>query len=853
MTASSSHVRSALKWALVAAVFLHGCAKGSDDQPGGDRPGAPGVNGSSGAGAGDPNQPGADGPNAVPDDVGITKTDPCFTAEQSFAWELYGGVFSRCIGCHNDFGLARQVGVSLRLTFPGEPDFAAKNVTVLKSYAPVTVDVDGAKMPILLAKPTARTSHMGGEVIPPDGPEAQLLESFVAKLVDAPSCKETPPDNAVLALQGLTLASPRETLARAKFLLTGQVATPEEIDALPDTEAMLDEQLDALMETDAFLDRAQEMFGDWLLTDAYSSLVRGDDLLNQVRDYPQTSFFQPLCTPERDFRCCDAAAGEACCINLAADTSVCTPEAEDISIDAVAREPLALVRHIVKNNLPMTELVTADYGMANPYSAVMYGLSDAQRATMFDTEVSNDASEWKPMLLSATPQNNLRIETGGYPHVGVLSMPTMLVRYPSSTSNQQRTRSARVILDRFLAIPVMKLSDFSTARLPPDADLELATQQYPACTVCHAAIDPIAGHFQNFGSTGQYRTSSRGRLAEHLPEPSFLGTPLAMGTGDPLRALGLQVAQHPRFGLGVLTPVLADLIGTEILTPPNDMLAEDYKARYLAFRIQQIEVQRLRREFAGPAGLRLKPLVKAIVKGAFFRAVAAPTDLDEITAKALAIAGVGVGALLTPEQMARKIESVTGLTYRSGLAPDGRDMFRSFREFRLMFGGTDWDATPNRYRDPNAMSVRIAMRAANQVACLAVPQDFAIIDPAARRLFPNVDLTTTPDGSGQTAIRQEISRLHRLLLGENLEEGHAELEATYQLFVAARQALTGGSQGGGGQRGGVQCEATTDFTVAETPYPTATHRVVDSDPNNTLRPWIAVVAYLMSDGRFFLQ
>jgi hypothetical protein len=846
MTATRSGVRrNVLEWSLAAALAcVSGCAKGGDEGPGADRPGTPGTHGS--GGAGDPGQPG--GPMAMPDDVGITKTDPCFTPEQSFAWELYGGVFSRCIGCHNDFGLARQVGVSLRLTFPGEPDFAHKNVQVLSSYAAIMVDVEGSAMPILLAKPTARTSHMGGEVIAPDGPEARLLESFVQKLADPPSCRETPPDNAELALEGLELASPRATFARAKFLLSGQVATPEELDALPDEEAMLDEQLDALMQTDAFLERVQEMFADWLLTDAYSSLVRGDQLFNQMRDYPQTSFFQPLCTPERDFRCCDSAAGEACCIDLASDPSVCTPEAEDLSVDAVAREPLELIKHVVKNDLPMTELATANYGMANPYSAVVYGLTDAQRATMFDTDPSNDATEFKPMLLAPTPQNALRIESGGYPHVGVLSMPTTLVRYPSSTSNQQRTRSARVVLERMLAIPVMKLSDFSTARLPPDADLELATQDYPACTVCHAAIDPIAGHFQNFGSTGQYRTSSRGRLAEHLPEPSFLGTALAMGSGDPLRALGLQIAQHPRFGLGVLMPVLADLIGTEILTPPNDMLVEDYKARYLAFRIQQVEVQRLRREFVGPSGLRLKPLVKAIVKGRFFRAVSAPADLDEVTADALAIAGVGVGALLTPEQMARKIESATGLTYRSGLQPDGRDMFRSFREFRLMFGGTDWDATPQRYRDANAMSVRIAMRAGNQVACLAVPQDFAIIDPGSRRLFRNVDLDTTPDGGGEALIRQEIRRLHRLLLDEDLPDGHPELEATYQLWVQAREAVQAG-----GSRARMSCDATTSFTAEETPYPTATHRVIDGDPNFTLRPWIAVVAYLISDGRFFLQ
>src|SRR5688572_4941387 len=44
----------------------------------------------------------------IPDAVGVTVTEPCFTPQQSFAFELYGPVFSRCIGCHNEFGLARQ-------------------------------------------------------------------------------------------------------------------------------------------------------------------------------------------------------------------------------------------------------------------------------------------------------------------------------------------------------------------------------------------------------------------------------------------------------------------------------------------------------------------------------------------------------------------------------------------------------------------------------------------------------------------------------------------------------------------------------------------------------------------------
>jgi hypothetical protein len=534
----------------------------------------------------------------------------------------------------------------------------------------------------------------------------------------------------------------------------------------------------------------------------------------------------------------------------------------DQAIDAVAREPLELVRHIVRNDLPLTELVTANYALVNPLSATIYGVPDAQRAALFDTDPANDASEFRVLPVTATAQNSLRQSadgTGAYPHVGILTMPSSLVRYPSSSSNQQRTRGARLVLERLLAIPVMKLSDFSTAKLPNDADLELATQEYPACTVCHAAIDPIAGHFRNFGSAGEYRPGGNNggnrQNQTHLPPPTFLdASQPTTDTRDPLRWLAEQISRHDRYALGVLMPVLADLIGTAILSPPTDTLGEEYQAKYIAYRMQQLEIQRLRREFAGPFGLRLKPLVKAIVMGPFFRATGT-TETDETARRALAIAGVGPGTLLTPEQLARKIESATGMTYRSGRDPTGRDLFRGFREYRLMFGGTDWDATPERYREPNAMSVRIALRMGNEVSCVAVSQDLSIKDPAARKLFRNVTLTTTPDAGGEAAIRTEIRRLHRWLLNEELPDGHPELEATYQLWVAARATATGstGSGGRSGGGGGFRCGATASFTTAETPYPDDTHDAISSDPDGTVRAWMAVTSYLLADGRFFLQ
>jgi hypothetical protein len=543
------------------------------------------------------------------------------------------------------------------------------------------------------------------------------------------------------------------------------------------------------------------------------------------------------------------------------DPAVCTDQQNTLAIDAIAREPLELVKHVIRKGLPLTELVTANYGMINPYSAVVYGFSPEQRAALFDADESNDATEFRPIPLAPMADNALRASPdGSYPYAGVLTMPSTLVRYPSSASNQQRTRGSRVILERMLAIPVMKLADFSTAKLPADADLELATQEYAACTVCHSAIDPISAHFRNFGSSGNYNPASsrqgggRQQQPSHLPAASFLDQVQPAGsTEDPARWLGQQVAQQGRYALGMLLPVLADLIGAEILTPPNDVLEPNYAAKYLAWRMQQIEIQRLRREFAGPSALRLKPLVKSIVKGSFFRAAGSGTSLDQVSTDALALAGVGPGTLLTPEQMARKIESATGITYRAGRSATGRDMFRSFQDYRLMFGGTDWDATPERYRDPNAMSVRIALRMGSEVACVAVPQDLSLISRDSRRLFRNVDVATTPEAGGEAAIRAEIRRLHRLLLNEDLPDGDAELQATYALWLASYQSAT--SAGGRGSTGGgsrtARCQATASYTAEATPYPTDTNQVVNADP--TVRAWVAVLAYLLADGRFFLQ
>jgi hypothetical protein len=122
------------------------------------------------------------------------------------------------------------------------------------------------------------------------------------------------------------------------------------------------------------------------------------------------------------------------------------------------------------------------------------------------------------------------------------------------------------------------------------------------------------------------------------------------------------------------------------------------------------------------------------------------------------------------------------------------------------------------------MSNGIQLRIANQVACERVA---AGLD-AGGTLFPFASSADVPDtAAGRDRIRRNIQFLHRRLLGEDLTLDDPEIQTTYQLFLDVR-AL-----------------GRTDIPAACRGGGTAT------DGEGTIIPWMAVVAYLLSDFRFF--
>ena len=185
---------------------------------------------------------------------------------------------------------------------------------------------------------------------------------------------------------------------------------------------------------------------------------------------------------------------------------------------SAVRAPLELIAHVVEHDLPYTDILTANYVMANPKAAEAYGAD-----TEFDDP--NDVHEFKPsefarVLLERRNENTYRepladsdcesyiVDPGNlaidYPHAGILNSPVFMLRYPTTATNRNRARS-RWTYYHFLGLDVEKSASRTTdpAAL---ADTNNPTLNNPACTVCHTILDPVAGAFQNYDEEGRYRS-----------------------------------------------------------------------------------------------------------------------------------------------------------------------------------------------------------------------------------------------------------------------------------------------------------------------------------------------------------
>lgn len=202
---------------------------------------------------------------------------------------------------------------------------------------------------------------------------------------------------------------------------------------------------------------------------------------------------------------------------------------------AVGEEPLRLFEYIVRNDLPLTELVTADYTIANSTLAFFWNI---------DYPGDYYSDQWlRGRYLD------------GRQHAGVLSQTSFYYRYNQTNTNKQRHRANTIttllVGDDHLLRNVKP--EFRIAE--PNLDLLDQTLRNPSCTVCHSSMDGIGAHVNGFAigpnehsvyARETFTTYSEQAMERAQMEinrfPSYYGYP-----SNGLRDLGNYMARDPRF------------------------------------------------------------------------------------------------------------------------------------------------------------------------------------------------------------------------------------------------------------------------------------------------------------------
>lgn len=737
-------------------------------------------------------------------------TEECQTTLEFFADEIWNPWMGKvCIACHNPQGAAHAS--KLVLYDPTWPDYLNVNLETVRDVS--QYDYQGTS--VLLLKPTGQMEHGGEQQIEVDGPEYQALVELLNRFDSPEECSPTE-GNVSDFWSGVTFLDANATFRKAALSLTGRLPTPAEIAFLNQHgDSGLAVRLDSLLKEDAFYDRLREFINDRLLTERY---VGGNDAVNLLNstDYPNRKWWE-----NPDYPVSDAVRelGEA------------------KANAAIAREALRLVEHVVRNDRPFYEVITADYMVANALSAHSYGVFDPG---VFKNP--EDDSVWAEVKLKSIP------------HAGVLTSVMVLNRFPTTETNRNRHR-ARMVWDLFLSTDILALAEQPID--PTSIEEHNPTMFNPNCTICHNVLDPVAGAFQNWTATGRYMPPETGWYADMLP-PGFGDEQVPTNQNDTsLSWLAARISQEPRFATAAVRLAYRMLVGDEPIrapSPTDDSIqsTEEFDARMRAYDRQHADLQAIADDFV-LGGANFKNVIVGVVLSPWYRAENA--ELNKPWVRDVELAKVGGGRLLTPEQLNRKIVGTVGYPWRDNAASS--DYLASANHYRIFYGGIDSNQTTTRLTEPNGFIVAVAERMAQEMGCKAVPRDFSKA-AGQRILFPEVERTMEPEDingfaipQAQNLIRENIRHLHERILGETLSADDPEVEATYALFYAVwKSGKARVAAGAEGVNLRSKCQSTTDFWTGAA---LKEEFKVVSDPNYTVRAWMAVVSYLLSDYRYLYE
>ena len=663
----------------------------------------------------------------------------------------------------------------------------------------------------LLVKVTGGLDHGGADILKPDSKGYLILAEFVRR-VNTPSTPRPVVEDKNLPpfFQGVTMLEPERLLRRVTLSLAGRLPTQTERPIIAEKGLKgLPQLLDALMKEDAFFERLREGFNDIFLTVGLDGNPEATVL--SYEHFTKTR----LWTQKHDLsHIADPKARQQARYKLDADYR-----------KALLGEPMKLVEHIVRNDRPFTEIVTADYIMVTPYSARGYGVFDELKPKFKNPD---DPFEYIPVKLKALKGRSKATDqesaTGDYPHAGMLSSFQYLRRYPTTETNRNRLR-ARMYYLHFLGVDVLELAARVSDAAAVTAKYPIPTMQASECVVCHKTIDPVAGLFQDYYSFDGVYGRRKGGWYKDMFAAGLEGEKMeAKERWRALQWLGERTAKDPRFAVAMVEHVYYILTGRKVLLAPKDLDDPLYVAKRRAYQEQRRQTEMIADRFA-KSGFNLKSVFKDWIVSDFYRADGITTALDNPKRRA-ELDDIGVVRMLAPEQIERKVNAIFGQPW--GKLRD---------QLAILYGGIDSKEVTERATDPSGAMGAIQRILANDVACKHTLRDFAL-KTSERRLFPGIEPNVLPGSSPEAdvQIRRAIVHLHELVLGRNDAVDSKEVARTFELFagIVGEAKLQKGIE----NREAYNCRA----NVPDAP----------NDPHYTIRAG-GVVTYLLRRPEFLYE
>jgi hypothetical protein len=736
-------------------------------------------------------------------------------------WAKVGAV--KCLTCHRKGGDAEESKFLLL-----DPRKSASASEALRQNRAAFAQLARAKeknQPRMLLKVVGGLDHGGKDVLKSDSAEYRILADFVRRVnggaSNAPGAADA---NAPPFFDGVVMLDDRRLLRRITLSLAGRLPTDAELAAVagepkgasPGRKA-LPTILDAVMKEDAFYERLREGFNDIFLTLGVDG--NADQTCLSYEHFEKTRHWYA----KHDLSAIkDKNERQRTEWKIAAEYR-----------KALLGEPMKLIEHIVRNDRPFTEIVTADYIMVSPYSARGYGVFDEVKDRFKNPD---DPFEYVPVKLHAlkgrSKDQNEDSATGFYAHAGLLSTFQYLTRYPTTETNRNRLR-ARMYYQHFLGVDVLELAARVSDAAAVTAKYKVPTMEAAECVVCHRTLDPVAGLFQDywrFADQGVYGKRKGGWFTDMF-KPGFEGEVLPeKDRWRSLQWLGERTVKDPRFAVAMVEHVYYILTGRKVLLPPKDFDDPLYPARLRAYSEQRKQTEAIAARFA-KNGFNLKAVFKDWALSDFYRADGLATALKEPCRRA-ELDDAGIVRMISPEQLERKVGAIFGEKWG-----------RLHEQMAMLYGGIDSKEVTDRAQDPSGAMGAIQRTLSNDVACKHVARDFK--RPAAeRRFFKYVDPETLPGNSSESdrAIRKTIAHLHETILGRHDAEDSAEVDRTFRLFAGVVEDAK--KQKGVEKQESYNCRPATNKDAPGAQVP---------DPHYTIRAWRAVVTYLLRRPEFLYE